>query len=118
MKIVYRYEIFAPGGIIVVDSIDNSSLFPEQKEVAFVDGIVPRYIHKVDLFLVGKKTIIINKISNNNATESKNLEPIYDFHIVKGGASVSKCYLKWLKQRRGGVPFGNKKLIVISDVLI
>lgn len=52
MKIVYRYEIFAPGGIIIADFIDNNSPFPDQKEIDFVDDIAPWYIRCAQEFML------------------------------------------------------------------
>ena len=45
--IVYQYEIFAPGGVDVNESLGQQSPFPEQLEIAFPGGIRPEYIRSV-----------------------------------------------------------------------
>lgn len=68
----------------------------------FIDVSRDNVIHKDDLFLFGEKATGINRISNNNATRSKYLIPIYDFHIVRGGSSVSKMLLRVVKMKAWG----------------
>ncbi|OWM76577.1 uncharacterized protein LOC116201708 [Punica granatum] len=50
--VVYRYEIFAPGGISVAETLGNRYGFPGQREIAFVGGIAPQYIRAVQLFTI------------------------------------------------------------------
>jgi hypothetical protein len=47
---VYRYEIFAPGGIRVANSLDRYE-HVHQQEVAFVRGIAPQYIRSAQLYI-------------------------------------------------------------------
>lgn len=49
---VYRYEIYAPGGIWVSATLGdkNDRKFKRLDEVAFVDGIAPYYIRSAQLF--------------------------------------------------------------------
>ncbi|CAL5066028.1 unnamed protein product [Urochloa decumbens] len=49
---VYRYEIYAPGGIWVRQTLGNRYRYPAQDEVAFVRGIAPQYIRSAQLFIV------------------------------------------------------------------
>ncbi|RWR84635.1 albumin-2 protein [Cinnamomum micranthum f. kanehirae] len=42
--ILYRYEIFAPGGIDTVLTLREHNDYPNQQEIAFVGGISPQYI--------------------------------------------------------------------------
>ncbi|KAG5521452.1 hypothetical protein RHGRI_033870 [Rhododendron griersonianum] len=53
VKSVYRYEIYAPGYINVSETLGRDCIvYPEQEEVAFVNGIIPRYIQSVQEFKV------------------------------------------------------------------
>ncbi|KAF7105212.1 hypothetical protein CFC21_106043 [Triticum aestivum] len=49
---IYRYEIYAPGGIWVNETLLERYRFPAQAEVAFVGGIAPQYIHSAQLFIL------------------------------------------------------------------
>ncbi|KAD5802278.1 hypothetical protein E3N88_13638 [Mikania micrantha] len=48
--VVTRYEIYAPGGIWVAETLGGRYRFPAQDEVAFVYGIAPQYIRSAQLF--------------------------------------------------------------------
>ncbi|KAJ9563875.1 LOW QUALITY PROTEIN: hypothetical protein OSB04_009035 [Centaurea solstitialis] len=48
--VVTRYEIYAPGGIWVAQTLANRYPHIGQDEVAFVDGIAPQYIRSAQLF--------------------------------------------------------------------
>ncbi|KAJ0856070.1 putative Hemopexin-like domain superfamily [Helianthus annuus] len=48
--VVTRYEIYAPGGIWVAETLGDRYRFPAQDEVAFVNGIAPQYIRSAQLF--------------------------------------------------------------------
>ncbi|KAF3454482.1 hypothetical protein FNV43_RR04929 [Rhamnella rubrinervis] len=50
--VVYRYEIYAPGGISVGPTLGDRYGFPGQREIAFVAGIAPQYIRAVQLFTI------------------------------------------------------------------
>lgn len=50
--IVYRYEIYAPGGISVEQTLGDRYRFPRQTEIAFVAGIAPQYIRAAQPFTV------------------------------------------------------------------
>lgn len=47
---VYRYQIYAPGGILVRDTLGDRYRYPSQDEVCFVAGIAPEYIRSAQLF--------------------------------------------------------------------
>ncbi|KAM0894771.1 hypothetical protein ACQ4PT_024239 [Festuca glaucescens] len=47
---VYRYEIYAPGGIIVAETLCDLYNYPAQDEIAFPAGIAPQYIRSAQLF--------------------------------------------------------------------
>ncbi|KAL6012367.1 hypothetical protein ACLOJK_002854 [Asimina triloba] len=51
--IIYRYEIYAPGGILVAQTYNNSNIaypYSEQDEVAFVSGIAREYIRSAQAY--------------------------------------------------------------------
>ncbi|KAJ1432402.1 Hemopexin-like repeat [Sesbania bispinosa] len=53
---VYRYEIYAPGGIWVAASINNEHYnYTAQDEVCFVGGIAPQYIRAAQLFVATRE---------------------------------------------------------------
>lgn len=47
---LYRYEIYAPGGIWVSQTLCNSYPYSAQDEVVFPAGIAPQYIRSAQLF--------------------------------------------------------------------
>lgn len=47
---IYRYEIYAPGGILVAQTLGARYQYPAQDEVAFLGGIAPQYIRSAQLF--------------------------------------------------------------------
>ncbi|KAM5582659.1 hypothetical protein ABKV19_002870 [Rosa sericea] len=47
---VYRYEIYAPGGIWVAETLGDRYQYPAQDEVCFVAGIAPQYIRSAQRF--------------------------------------------------------------------
>ncbi|XVE99782.1 hypothetical protein REPUB_Repub03eG0230800 [Reevesia pubescens] len=51
-KEVYRYEIYAPGGIWVAETFVDDYKFSEEDEIAFVAGIAPQYIRSAQLFRI------------------------------------------------------------------
>ena len=48
--VVTRYEIYAPGGIWVQETLGDRYRYRAQDEVAFVNGIAPQYIRSAQLF--------------------------------------------------------------------
>ncbi|KNA02972.1 hypothetical protein SOVF_213550 [Spinacia oleracea] len=46
----WRYEIYAPGGIWVSETLGQSYQFPSQNEICFAGGIAPEYIRSAQLF--------------------------------------------------------------------
>lgn len=52
---VYRYEINAPGGIWVSQTLGDQYRFPAQDEVAFIGGIAPQYIRSAQLYLITRE---------------------------------------------------------------
>ncbi|KAF5952132.1 hypothetical protein HYC85_010076 [Camellia sinensis] len=53
---VYRYEIYAPGGIWVNETLCDRYRHQAQDEVAFVAGIAPQYIRSAQLFTLTGST--------------------------------------------------------------
>ncbi|KAE9448166.1 hypothetical protein C3L33_19939, partial [Rhododendron williamsianum] len=49
-RIVYRYEIYAPGGIWVAATLGDRYQYRGQDEVCFVEGIAPQYIRTAQAF--------------------------------------------------------------------
>ncbi|XP_027364780.1 uncharacterized protein LOC113871888 [Abrus precatorius] len=47
----YRYEIYAPGGIWIAETLGEQYQFPGQDEIAFVAGIARQYIRSAQLFI-------------------------------------------------------------------
>lgn len=47
---VYRYEIYAPGGIWIAQTLGDTYEYPAQDEVCFVVGIAPQYIRSAQRF--------------------------------------------------------------------
>ena len=47
---LYRYEIYAPGGIWVAETLEDQYRFKAQDEVTFIAGIAPQYIRSAQLF--------------------------------------------------------------------
>uniref|UniRef100_A0ACD5ZHF2 Uncharacterized protein n=1 Tax=Avena sativa TaxID=4498 RepID=A0ACD5ZHF2_AVESA len=52
---VYRYEIYAPGGIWVRETLGNQYQYPAQDEVSFVRGIAPQYIRSAQLYIATRQ---------------------------------------------------------------
>ncbi|KAM7486053.1 hypothetical protein LguiA_002062 [Lonicera macranthoides] len=50
--ILYRYEIFAPGGIDAVLTLREHNDYPNQQEIAFVGGIDRQYIRSARPYVV------------------------------------------------------------------
>lgn len=49
---IYRYEIYAPGGIWISETLEDRYQYPAQDEVAFPAGIAPQYIRSAQLFIL------------------------------------------------------------------
>ncbi|XP_061348581.1 uncharacterized protein LOC133293962 [Gastrolobium bilobum] len=47
---IYRYEVYAPGGIWVSSTLGNVYRYADQHQVCFVGGIAPQYIRSAQLF--------------------------------------------------------------------
>lgn len=86
---VYRYEIYAPGGIWTSLTLGdmNDKKFKRLDEVAFVDGIAPQYIRSAQLFrLTGNfdRTTTIERADNVlllNANFNPQSHPLKLLHI-------------------------------------
>ncbi|XP_062208260.1 uncharacterized protein LOC133909717 isoform X2 [Phragmites australis] len=50
VHLLYRYEIYAPGGIWVSQTLGNRYSYSAQDEVAFPAGIAPQYIRSAQIF--------------------------------------------------------------------
>lgn len=50
--LIYRYEIYAPGGINVGATLGDRYGFPSQREIAFVGGVAPQYIRAVQIWTI------------------------------------------------------------------
>ncbi|GKE82913.1 hypothetical protein Tco_1552913, partial [Tanacetum coccineum] len=49
---IYRYEIYAPGGICVAETLGERYPYPAKDEVAFPAGIAPQYIRSAQPFVL------------------------------------------------------------------
>ncbi|XP_054814168.1 albumin-2-like isoform X2 [Prosopis cineraria] len=49
---VYRYEIYAPGGIWVTQILGDPHQYPLQDEVTFIGAIVPQYIRSAQSYII------------------------------------------------------------------
>nr|XP_010918334.1 uncharacterized protein LOC105042730 [Elaeis guineensis]XP_029119721.1 uncharacterized protein LOC105042730 [Elaeis guineensis] len=90
---VYRYEIYAPGGIWVAETLGDRYQYPAQDEVCFVAGIAPQYIRSAQRFRLtadGRYTrrerldnvIMVNGNFNPQSHPSRLLNiqrPIFDY---------------------------------------
>ncbi|KAH7866208.1 hypothetical protein Vadar_017078 [Vaccinium darrowii] len=47
---VFRYEIYAPGGIWVAQTLGDRYQYPSQEEVCFVEGVARQYIRSAQAF--------------------------------------------------------------------
>lgn len=47
---VYRYEIYAPGGVLISETLGKRYQYPSQDEVCYTAGIAPQYIRSAQLF--------------------------------------------------------------------
>lgn len=50
--ILYRYEIFAPGGIDAVLTLRDRNDYPTQQEISFAGGIGPQYIRTARQYII------------------------------------------------------------------
>ncbi|KAM7515814.1 hypothetical protein LguiA_005397 [Lonicera macranthoides] len=50
--IIYRYEIFAPGGIDTVLTLRENNKYPNQQEIAFPGGIARQYIRSARPYII------------------------------------------------------------------
>ncbi|KAJ0965343.1 hypothetical protein J5N97_026481 [Dioscorea zingiberensis] len=89
---VYRYEIYAPGGIWAAQSLGQCCKTHEQDEVCFVAGIAPQYIRCAQRFTLisdarytrrvrPNKKIIVNSLFNPSSHPPRLLNiqrPIFD----------------------------------------
>ncbi|CAM0948751.1 unnamed protein product [Alopecurus aequalis] len=54
---LYRYEIYAPGGILVAKTLGKNYRYTDaQDEVAFVYGIAPQYIRSAQVFILSSNS--------------------------------------------------------------
>ncbi|XP_061341891.1 uncharacterized protein LOC133288198 [Gastrolobium bilobum] len=51
---IYRYEVYAPGGIWVPGTLGNLCQYPNQQEVCFVGGVAPQYIRSAQVFTAAR----------------------------------------------------------------
>ncbi|KAL6002185.1 hypothetical protein ACLOJK_037633 [Asimina triloba] len=74
---VYRYEIYAPGGILVAQTLGSHHYpYREQHEVAFVGGIAPQYIRSAQLFtLIGGPSDTMRERDDDNLKRNRNFNP-------------------------------------------
>ncbi|KAJ1432379.1 Hemopexin-like repeat [Sesbania bispinosa] len=65
---IYRYEIYAPGGVWVAATLADQYNYPSQDEVCFVAGIAPQYIRSAQLFIAtrqaGSRYVRIRRADN------------------------------------------------------
>lgn len=50
--ILYRYEIFAPGGIDALQTLGDRNYYPRQQQISFAGGIGPQYIRTAREYIV------------------------------------------------------------------
>ncbi|XP_027364777.1 uncharacterized protein LOC113871883 [Abrus precatorius] len=100
---VYRYEIYAPGGIWIAATIGEKYQFPGQDEISFVAGIARQYIRSAQLFIGTRDAatghrrwrradnrIIINGYFNPQSHPSRLLNiqrPVFDYRDEDGNRS-------------------------------
>ncbi|GJU02424.1 hypothetical protein Tco_1112762 [Tanacetum coccineum] len=53
-KLVYRYEVYAPGGILIRGTLGESYVYAGQHEVTFLSGIAPQYIRSAWAFFLSR----------------------------------------------------------------
>ncbi|KAF5933739.1 hypothetical protein HYC85_029910 [Camellia sinensis] len=89
---VYRYEIYAPGGIWVAQTLGNRYRHGAQDEVIFVAGIAPQYIRSAQLFtLTGTTAGTSRQRVNNELIENWNFNPDPS-RLLNIQNPVSYCY--------------------------
>lgn len=96
---VYRYEIYAPGGIWVTETLGDRYQYAAQDEVSFVRGIAPQYIRSAQLFIGTRdnsrfvswrradRRIILNVRFNPQSHPRRMLaiqRPVFDYHDEDG----------------------------------
>nr|GEV03232.1 coatomer subunit beta'-3-like [Tanacetum cinerariifolium] len=54
VELIYRYDIYAPGGILVPKTLGEHYLYPGQAKVTFPSGIAPRYIRSAQPFFLSR----------------------------------------------------------------
>ncbi|PSS04825.1 Albumin-2 like [Actinidia chinensis var. chinensis] len=66
---VFRYEIYAPGGIWVAQALGNRYQYPSQDEVCFVEGVARQYIRSAQTFrLVRERGSRYTRMERRNDT--------------------------------------------------
>ncbi|KAL7205337.1 hypothetical protein ACSBR2_018312 [Camellia fascicularis] len=89
---VYRYEIYAPGGIWVAETLGDRYRHRAQDEVTFVAGIAPQYIRSAQLFtLTGTTAGTSRQRVNNELIENWNFNPDPS-RLLNIQNPVSYCY--------------------------
>lgn len=53
---VYRYKIFAPGGISAINTLKNDYKYEQIEEITFVGSILPCYIHSAQHFELNRRS--------------------------------------------------------------
>ncbi|KAI8555742.1 hypothetical protein RHMOL_Rhmol05G0198400 [Rhododendron molle] len=76
-RLVYRYEIYAPGGIWVAATLRDRYRFEGQDEVCFVGGIAPQYILSAQAFWLsrGSSGHTNRRRVDNVLIENRNFNP-------------------------------------------
>ncbi|GJU42639.1 nucleosome assembly protein 1;4-like protein isoform X2 [Tanacetum coccineum] len=97
---IYRYEIYAPGGILVPKTLGDCYPYRGQAEVAFPGGIAPRYIRSAQPFLLSRdglypKCIRANDILYLNGNFDPNLDPQREIKVSRVSLSHTKNTHKW-----------------------
>ncbi|KAL5218228.1 hypothetical protein ABZP36_018912 [Zizania latifolia] len=108
---VYRYEIYAPGGIWVRETLGDLYRYPAQDEVAFVAGIARQYVRSAQLFTAtgeaksrfprwsrADRIIRLNGRFNPQSHPSRSLRiqrPVFDYR-AENGTSLPLSMSTWI----------------------
>ncbi|GJS43625.1 putative ribonuclease H-like domain-containing protein [Tanacetum coccineum] len=76
---VYRYEVYAPGGILIRGTLGESYVYAGQHEVTFLSGIAPQYIRSARAFFLSRDGQFTRCIRANNILYlNRNFNPQFD----------------------------------------
>lgn len=130
---VYRYEIYAPGGIWVRETLGDLYQYPAQDEVAFVGGIAPQYIRSAQLFTAtleagsryvrcrrANNIITVNGHFNPQSHPSRLLNirrPVFDY-VAENGTHPPLTIRIWRPQLPQTESDGRREKRNVSDDIV